>query len=868
MSDTAQKLPAADGGRETVPEPEPILRGRSQVETAERLPRALSRGPQGDAAGADVSDGSRRGGEGPGTVIGRYRLIDQIGAGGFGAVFLAEQREPVTRKVALKILKLGMDSQQVIARFEQERQALALMDHPHIAKVLDAGTTNSGRPYFVMELVTGQPITSFCDAEELSVRERLRVFTQVCDAIQHAHQKGVVHRDIKPSNVLVSLQDGRPRAHVIDFGIAKALQGAITDQSMHTRLGQFVGTPLYMSPEQSEGSADIDTRTDVYSLGVLLYVLLTGTTPFDAATFDHSSVSEMHRVIREVDPPRPSSRVSSSTDSKPLAAQRKTDPAKLASLLRGELDWITMKALEKERQRRYDSASALAQDVERFLAGEPVVAAPPSTTYRVRKFVARHRAPVVAAAIVALALVGGLAGTLWQARVAALERDTARQEAARATALNDFMTQMLTASDPEVLGSRDVTVQELLSKASETATRTLGGEPEAEAEARTLLGRTFRSLGKPDEAIIELERAIALRKDGAATSTIPHARSLAGLASALHDRGDFQSAMPLHDEAIRIVEALGDAHLEELAVLHHARALTLSALSRYEEAEQALDRSDAALDRLTSDLPGKRGSILTSRATLANDWKGDLDEAEALYTEALRLYRLSGEPWLVVEGLNSLAVIKTIREKLDEAIPLHEESIAAARQLYGNEHPQVATRLENYGNVYMRRREFDRTIALLEEALAIREAVYGADSFPAARTRFNMGAVANQSGDDRRALALFDATLPVFRTHAGERSQEVAIALLYRGRCHESLGSLASALRDYESALAIFEELGAPELRLNTLVNLSRFHCKAGSPERAYSTQELALRGLEAGSESHARWSSAFERELATCKRP
>ena len=358
--------------------------------------------------------------ERPGTVIDRYTLLEEIGSGGFGSVFLAEQREPVARRVALKVLKLGMDTRQVIARFEQERQALALMDHPHIAKVLDAGSTDAGRPYFVMELVTGEPITGFCDAHGLSLDQRLELFVQVCNAIQHAHQKGIIHRDIKPSNVLVSMHDGEPHAKVIDFGIAKAIEQPLGGETMHTRLGQFVGTPLYMSPEQSEGSVDVDTRSDVYSLGVLLYELLTGTTPFEAEGSDTTSMSELQRLIREVDPPRPSTRVSTASGTLPrLAAARSTEPRRLRSLLRGELDWVAMKAIEKEPERRYQTANALANDVQRYLAGEPVVAAPPSAAYRLRKFVTRHKGPVVAAAVVALALIGGLAGTLWQSRVAA-----------------------------------------------------------------------------------------------------------------------------------------------------------------------------------------------------------------------------------------------------------------------------------------------------------------------------------------------------------------------------------------------------------------------------------------------------------------
>src|SRR5262249_46892416 len=341
-------------------------------------------------------------GEGPGTVIGPYKLIQHIGEGGMGLVFMAEQTQPVRRKVALKILKPGMDTKQVVARFEVERQALALMDHPNIAKVHDGGATASGRPYFVMELVKGEPITDFCDQNRLGVRERLGLFLSVCPAVQHAHQKGIIHRDLKPSNVLVTLHDTVPVVKVIDFGIAKALGQQLTDKTLDTGFAQLIGTPLYMSPEQAELSGlDVDTRSDIYSLGVLVYELLTGTTPFDKDRLKEAGYDEMRRIIREEEPPKPSTRISRLGNSGPrapraetgrrsvptttieiIAAQRKSDPGKLSRLFRRELDWIVMKALEKDRNRRYESASALTADVERYLRDEPVQACPPSVAYR------------------------------------------------------------------------------------------------------------------------------------------------------------------------------------------------------------------------------------------------------------------------------------------------------------------------------------------------------------------------------------------------------------------------------------------------------------------------------------------------------
>ncbi|MDG3003652.1 WD40 repeat domain-containing serine/threonine protein kinase [Paludisphaera mucosa] len=364
--------------------------------------------------------------EGLGTVIaGRYTLVEVIGEGGMGSVYLAGQTEPVKRRVALKLIKTGMDSRGVLARFDAERQALAMMDHPNIARIYDGGVTPAGQPFFVMELVQGVPLTDYCDAKRLPVQARLELFVAVCLAVQHAHRKGIIHRDLKPGNVLVTEVDGRATPKVIDFGVAKATEQKLTDMSF-ADTGAIVGTPTYMSPEQADPSSmDIDTRTDVYALGVMLYELPTGSPPLDARQFKRGALLEMLRMVREVDPPRPSTKLSTAEALPNIAANRSIDPARLSKLLQGELDWVVMKALEKDRTRRYDTANGFARDIQRYLADEVVEARPPSARYRLKKFVRRHRVSVIAASAVAASLLIGEVAFAWQAKLARDQRDLA-----------------------------------------------------------------------------------------------------------------------------------------------------------------------------------------------------------------------------------------------------------------------------------------------------------------------------------------------------------------------------------------------------------------------------------------------------------
>ncbi len=540
--------------------------------------------------------------EGPGTRIGRYKLLEAIGEGGFGSVFMAEQTEPVHRRIALKIIKAGMDTRQVIARFEAERQALALMDHPNIARVLDAGATDTGRPYFAMELVRGEPVTKFCDRERLPVRERLGLFRDVCHAVQHAHQKGIIHRDLKPSNVLVTVADGEPLPKVIDFGIAKATAGRLTDKTLFTELHQLIGTPEYMSPEQAEVSGvDIDTRSDVYSLGVLLYELLVGSTPLEGGRLRSTPMAEIQRLIREEEPARPSNRLATMSSSSgagrlgplpdaggdpadssaiEIARCRRSEPSMLTKALRGDLDWIVMKCLEKDRRRRYATASALADDVGRYLMDQPVLATPPSAGYRVRKFVRRNRVVVLAAVAVAAALLLGLVAT-------SLQVVRADREAAQATAINEFMREVLTSVEPQNRGA-DTRLIEVLAAASATAPQRFASHPLQEAQVRDLLAQVYSSLAMWSEARSELGEALSLWRAHADPDDPRGLSTELMYAGAAINMGQSYVVEPVLAELLpRLERVLGPDHPTTLDA-RRAVALVDADRGRLDEAERVL----------------------------------------------------------------------------------------------------------------------------------------------------------------------------------------------------------------------------------------------------------------------------------------
>jgi len=441
--------------------------------------------------------------------IGPYRLLEKVGEGGMGEVWVAEQTEPFRRRVALKLIKRGMDSDQILARFEAERQALAMMEHAAIARVFDAGQTPSGRPYFAMEYIDGVPINEYCDRHKLLTRERLDLFVKVCEGVQHAHQKAVIHRDLKPSNILVAQRDGQAEPKIIDFGVAKATAQRLTERTMFTEMGVLIGTPEYMSPEQAELSGqNIDTRSDVYSLGVLLYELITGALPFSARELRKAGFDEIRRQIREVDPLRPSMRLSTLGEKSADAAQkRQTEPAALTRQIRGDLDWITMKALEKDRARRYGSPSDLAMDIGRYLVDEPVQAGPPGTFYRMRKFVRRHRIGVTAAAAALIALVAFTGTVTVQAKRIAVERDRANREAEISKRSEEFLISLFEVSAPSKSRGNSVTAIELLEEGTKQIERDLAGQPEVRASLMAMVEQAHDQLGleRPDEESSDAE---------------------------------------------------------------------------------------------------------------------------------------------------------------------------------------------------------------------------------------------------------------------------------------------------------------------------------------------------------------------------
>jgi serine/threonine protein kinase len=715
-----------------------------------------------------------------GAVIGPYKLIEQIGEGGMGTVWMAQQTEPVKRLVAVKLIKAGMDSRQVIARFEAERQALALMDHPNIARVLDAGATGAGRPYFVMDLVRGVPITRYCDEHHLTPRQRLQLFIPVCQAVQHAHQKGIIHRDLKPTNVLVALYDGKPVPKVIDFGVAKAAGQPLTEQTLVTGFGAIVGTLEYMSPEQAElNQLDIDTRSDIYSLGVLLYELLTGSPPFSKKDLELAGMLELLRVIREKEPSKPSTKLSTAEGLPALAANRGTEPAKLAKLVRGELDWIVMKALEKDRSRRYETANGLAMDLQRYLADEHVHACPPSAAYRLRKLARRHKSALATAAAIVALLIVGLAISTWQAvratraetaalsalnekeraraaeaeqrRIAEANEKAAKDKEAESRAVLDFLeNRIIAAARPEGqeggLG-HDVTLRRAVVAALPFVETGFRDQPLIEARLRMTIGWSFITLGEWKLAVEQYEQAKAIRT------------RLLG---------------PTHPETLRSTRELGAAY---------------NFLQRYGDALPHLGEAVAGL-----------------KARFGTDHEDTLSALVALAT--------------CYSGLG----------RRGEALKLREETLAVQKKKLGPDHPQSLVSMINLANSYAAVGRHGDALKLNEETLTRLTAKHGPHHPPTLLTMSNMAGNLDALGCHAEALALYEKTLPLQREKMGLGSPYTLATMGRLAGLYQVVGRPADAVQLGEETLALTRErLGADHRDcMGTMLNLANSYGAVG----------------------------------------
>jgi non-specific serine/threonine protein kinase/serine/threonine-protein kinase len=729
---------------------------------------------------ADATSGIDASGLGPtramdpaemaGAAIGRYRLLQKIGEGGMGEVWLAEQKEPVRRRVALKLIKAGMNTREVIARFASERQALALMDHPAIAKVFDAGSTSQGAPYFVMEYVAGVPITAYCDNHRLSTRERLELFIRVCEGMQHAHQKAIIHRDLKPSNMLVTEVDGKAAPKIIDFGVAKALTQRLTADTVFTRAGVMIGTPEYMSPEQALSSGeDIDTRTDVYSLGIILYQLLAGVPPLELRKI---AFDEFLRRLREEDPPKPSTKIRTQdpATSAEVARQRQTEPQTLAKQMRGDLDSIALKALEKERSRRYGSPSDLAADIGRYLRNEPVLAVPASAAYRSRKFAHRHRATLVTLCAFALVLILAAVVSVWQGVRATRQRSRADEETAIAKAVNQFLQDdLLSQANPDAeKPDPDIKVRVLLDRAAAQVGKRFAHQPLVESAVRRTIGNTYRHLGLWSAAEQQMRRAYELSRAYRGASDLETLDILRELSYIVSDQGK-------DVEALNMTKTVFEAESRKLGpeaprTVHTMQDLGVAYLGvhRYAQAEPLL----------------KKALEVQSRSL-------GYDNILTLYT---------------IESLAALYIHET---RYAEAEALLSKALESCRHLYGPDHPNTQREMFGLVRVLFGEGKYPEAENLATEGLAVMQRVKGPRHPDTLTTARQLGQIYTEEGKWTQAISLLEKTAQDLRETLGPAHQRTLSAESALAWAYDSLGDLSHAEHIWRGVLQGYRQLGS-----------------------------------------------------------
>jgi len=681
----------------------------------------------------------------PGDAIGPYRLLERVGVGGMGEVWKADQQEPFRRRVALKIVKAGMDSEEVVSRFEAERQALALMDHPCIAKVHDAGTTALGRPYFVMEFVQGIPITEYCDKHNLSTKKRLELFIQLCEGVQHAHQKAVIHRDLKPSNVLVTEIDDEAVPKIIDFGVAKATSQPLTDNAMHTFVGQLIGTPEYMSPEQAElSSEDIDTRSDIYSLGALLYELMSGELPFDSQELRGAGFDGLRKKIREEDPLAPSRRLTTVSGTRTTVTGRSIDVKALSRELQGDIDWIIMKAIAKDRTHRYASASDLAEDIRRHLRNEPVLASPPTAVYKLKKFVIRHRVGVAAAALVVVALILGITGTTVGLYRAVKAERTAKDEAEAASQVSQFLEGLFSVSDPGEARGNSVTAREILDQGADKIEKELEDQPVVRARLMVTTGRVYRRLGLYSQARDLLKRALDLRRNVPGERGLDVAEAELELAWLYAAEGNYDDALNLYQDALSLQESILGAETPQAAKTMSSIADVYKQARRYDE---ALAMHEKALAIREKTLGPDDPEVSNSLNLLGN------------------LYMTMGKPG---------------------SIPLYERALKIREKAFGEDHPKVAVVLQNLANVYWQMGDLKTATEYNNRALAIQEKVLGPEHPDLAFALTNTANLLAASGDYAGAQKVHERALAIRKKYLAPDNPDLADTL-YNLACVSAL---------------------------------------------------------------------------------